>query len=106
MRKTMMSAEQGDRQQTQEEMLLRSTILRYSASALLLLGILMLHAGPAQALPPDHRSTDGTCGGKAEPPNPAGTPCDVKLCTNDGDWMCCKRCTASGGYCCDQIVSS
>ena len=85
---------------------MRAKILRYSATALLFLGISMFHAGSAQAAINDHRSPDGTCNGVPEPPSPAGTPCEQKLCTNDGDWMCCKKCTASGGYCCEQIVTS
>lgn len=107
MRKTMMNDEQGDHQQNQEgRPVMRATILRYGAAALLLLGVSVFLAGPAQAAINDHRSPDGTCNGVPEPPNPAGTPCDRKICTNDGDWMCCKLCTASGGYCCEQIATS
>jgi hypothetical protein len=73
---------------------------RVGAAALLFLGLFVSYNGLAQALIPDHRSPDGTCQGKPEPPSPA-TGCETKLCTNDGDWMCCNKCTAAGGYCCN-----
>jgi hypothetical protein len=84
---------------------MRLTIVRSGVCLALYLGILVSLPGPAQALINDHRSPDGTCQGKPEPPTPAGTACEQKICTNDGDWMCCNKCTASGGYCCNQMES-
>jgi len=72
------------------------------AAALLLLGITLSFSGPAQALINDHRSPDGTCQGKPEPPSPA-SGCETKICTNDGDWMCCNRYTPQGAYSCELI---
>jgi len=85
---------------------MKPTIVQRGVCLALYLGILILLPGPALAALNDHRSPDGKCNGVPEPPNPAGTPCEQKLCTNDGDWMCCKRCTASGGFCCEQIATS
>ena len=75
---------------------------RVMGPALLFLAISFFHADPVHALINDHRSPDGTCQGTPEPPNPP-SGCESKICTNDGDWMCCNRCTPSGGYCCEQI---
>src|SRR5262245_57316674 len=106
MRKTMMKDKQRDRQQTQKgRPVMRAKILQYGAAALLFLGLSVFQAGQAQAVINDHRSPDGTCNGVPEPPTPAGGICEVKLCTNDGDWMCCNKCTISGGYCCEQMLS-
>ena len=103
MRNTMMHDKQVD-QQPQGRPVMRAKILRYSATALLFLGVSVFQGGQAQALINDHRSPDGTCQGVPEPPGPA-SGCEAKICTNDGDWMCCNRCTPSGGYCCEQIVT-
>ena len=93
----------GQQQVRGRRCVMKLKILRDSAAALLLLGLFVSYNGPAQALPPDHRSPDGTCQGVPEPPTPQGTACEVKLCTNNGDWMCCNKCTAAGGYCCNQM---
>jgi len=85
---------------------MRLTIIKSGVCLALYLGILVSLPGLAQAAINDHRSPDGTCNGVPEPPTPAGTGCEVKLCTNDGDWMCCNKCTISGGYCCEQMVTS
>lgn len=83
---------------------MRTQILRSAAAALLFLAIAVIYAGQVEAAINDHRGSDGTCQGVPEPPNLPGG-CEAKICTNDGDWMCCNRCTASGGYCCEQIVT-
>jgi hypothetical protein len=85
---------------------MRLTIAQSGFCLALYLGILVLLPGPAQAAINDHRSPDGTCQGTPEPPTPTGTGCEKKICTNDGDWMCCNLCTIKGGYCCEQMVST
>jgi len=85
---------------------MRLTIVHSGVCLALYLGILVSLPAPAQALINDHRSPDGTCQGTPEPPTPAGGICEAKICTNDGDWMCCNKCTIKGGYCCEQMVST
>ena len=80
------------------------SLIRCGAAALLFLALSVIYASQVQAAINDHRGSDGTCQGVPEPPNLPGG-CEAKICTNDGDWMCCNRCTASGGYCCEQIVT-
>jgi len=100
MRKTMVNDRQSDREGFRERRpIMRANIMRNGAAALLFLGLSVFHSGPAQALI-NHKSPDGTCQGKPEPPTPA-SGCEAKICTNDGDWMCCNLCTVAGGYCCN-----
>ena len=81
---------------------MKKTMLLNGAAALLFLGVFGFYSGPAQAVPVDHRSSDGTCKGKPEPASPA-SGCESKICTNDGDWMCCNTATISGGQNCELI---
>ena len=85
---------------------MRTNVIRNGAAIALWLGMSLLYSGPAQAVINDHRSPDNTCQGKPEPPTPEKTICERKICTNDGDWMCCNLCTRSGGYCCNLMEST
>lgn len=76
-------------------------ITRSSVTAALFLGVLLLPSAPTHALPigghPD-KCKGGVPDGAFSCLNGGGTV----ACTNDGDYMCCKK-NSQGGQDCDQI---